>query len=135
MNIKMRYLAAIAAGVLLAASTVAADENKLALMGVGWQSCGKYLTTTKDDVSFDDVAFDFAYTSWTQGFLSGLNYDFILRSGTTTDLSDHQAQKIWIENYCKEYPLEKYLVAVVTLWVALRHQQGLESDERFIRKD
>ena len=135
MTFKMRYLAAIAAGVLLAANTVAADENKRALMGVGWQSCGKYLTTTKDVVSFDDVAFDFAYTSWTQGFLSGLNYDFILRSGTTTDLSDHQAQKIWIENYCKEYPLEKYLAAVVTLWVALRHQQGLEPDERFIRKD
>jgi len=127
MNIKMRYLGAVAASILMTTYGVCAAMDTV---GAGVSSCGAYLTDTKDNAEFE-----FTYTAWTQGYLSGLNHTFIKGPGRPTEISDHQGQKIWINNHCKANPLKKYYVVVQGLWRELRRQQGLEPDERFIRKD
>jgi hypothetical protein len=76
-----------------------------------------------------------AYFSWTQGFLSGLNFVYILGSGTPTDLSDNAGQKLWLQNHCKENPLRKYLAASWALWRELRTTQGLEPDFQLALKE
>ena len=131
MNIKMRYLIIIVVGMLIAVNSVSADESKTVVKGVGLNSCGKFLANTQDDYTFE-----FAYISWAHGFMSGLNYDFIMDSAeTAADLSDTAAQQISIENYCKENPLQLYAAAIFNLWDELRDTQGLEPDVRFIPKD
>ncbi len=116
---------------LMTAGTAAADEKQY-LAGAGSVSCGKFL---EDKEVFANLL-DAEYFSWAQGFMSGLNYEFIMDSAeTVTDLSDHEAQQISIENYCKENPLELYAAAIFNLWDELRDTQGLEPDVRFIPKD
>jgi len=130
MNIKMRYLAAITAGMLLAANIAAQNNGTMILVGVGANSCGKFVAETKDD---DD--FRVAYFFWAQGFLSGLNYKYFDRTEFSTNLADHNALQLWIENYCEENPLDMYGVATIKLWSELRTRQGLDSDLLSIQKD
>jgi len=62
-----------------------------------------------------------------QGFLSALNLKHV-DPANATDLSDRAGQSAWIENFCREQPLQKYYFAVTTLWFELRFMQGLELD-------
>jgi len=121
MNIKMRYLAAIAAGMLMTTGIVASE--RMHIVGVGAYSCGKVVVNIKDDQS--NALYSFA---WVQGFLSGLNIKYLLKPESSTDLSDHDALRLWMENYCKENPLDDYAVAAGNLWTELRVRQGLDLD-------
>lgn len=47
MKIKIRYLAAIAAGLLMV-SNIAASDEKHVIAGGGFSSCGKFIADTKD---------------------------------------------------------------------------------------
>ena len=128
MNIKVRYLTIIAVGMLLAPNSAASDE--MAFVGAGTLSCGKFITNTEDDKTYRA-----SYFFWAQGFLSGLNFEYAPYFEFSTDLSDYAAMKMWIENYCKENPLDKYYIATAYLWAELRARQGLEPDIRGIQKD
>ena len=110
---------------LIAENPTASDESAIILAGVGAASCKKFIADTEDDESFRT-----AYFFWAQGFLSGLNYKYFLNWATATNLSDYAAMKIWIENHCKENPLDSYGVATEKLWHALRATQELEPDRR-----
>lgn len=123
MNIKNRYLAAIAVGILLAANTVAAAGNLASIVGAGTASCGEVLSSS----------IEISYFIWAQGHLSAMN--LFLTTVEETNLSDHDGQQIWLKNYCEENPLEKYVQAVWSLWIELRITQGLEPDPRFNLKD
>ena len=125
MTFKMRYLTIIVVGMLMAANPTASDESPIILAGVGTVSCKKFIADTEDDETFRT-----AYFFWAQGFLSGLNYKYFLNWATATNLSDYAAMKIWIENHCKENPLDSYGVATEKLWHALRATQQLEPDRR-----
>ena len=139
MNIKMRCLTIIAVGMLMTASTAAADE-KFYMAGAGSFSCGKFIADKEDDEALRVV-----YFSWAQGFLSGLNMKYFLGkesdtvlaayTESATDLSDYDALQFWMENYCEENPLDLYVVATIKLWRELRVRQGLERDSRFKPKD
>lgn len=122
MNIKMPYLAVIAAGMLITVTASAQDEDKLSLVGAGWTSCGEFLEHSEKAEEMT-----FLYTSWMQGFLSALNLKHV-DSDNATDLSDRAAQSAWIENFCREQPLQKYFLAVTMLWHQLRIMQGLDPD-------
>jgi len=126
MNIKMRYLTAIVAGMLMTTGIVASE--KMYAVGVGVLSCGKIVANIKDDQSIALFSF-----SWAQGYLSGLNANHGEADGT--DLSDYEAHKLWIENYCEENPLDLYAQAALNLWHELRDRQGLEPDLLFQLKD
>ena len=129
MNIRMRYLVAVAMSILMAAHSVCAAENKSGIVGAGVSSCGKFLVVAKDHAEIQNF-----FVAWTQGYLSALNV-YHLSRGTTTDLSNAEGQKLWINNFCEAYPLEKYVVAVTALWAELRDHQGLEPDKHFDEKD
>lgn len=118
MNIKMRTLTIIAVGMLLAANIAAEDD----VAGVGAKSCGQVLKAKKES----DMLALLSY-SWAQGFMSALNLKHFGSEGVV-NLSDRAAHEIWLENFCKENPLSKYLVAVGVLWNELREQQGLEPE-------
>jgi len=128
-NIKMRYLAAVVAGMLMITNTAASDEPRYMtgapryMTGAGIASCGKFIADTEDDETFGNV-----YFFWAQGFLSGLNIKYLLNMESATDFLDHEAMKLWIENYCKENPLDNYSVAAMKLWHELRVRQGLNPD-------
>jgi len=128
MILKMRYLALIAAGMLMATHTVVEAQKVIA--GPGAMSCGKFIA--EDDWSSRAVFF-----TWAQGYLTGLNvkYFFDVSAPGSTDLQDTDGQEVWLLNYCRENPLDLYFGAVNNLWAALREQQGLERDSRIKPKD
>ena len=123
----MRWMVAIAAGMLMASHTVVAAEKTSAIVGPGSFSCGKSLAD--DELGVTTGYFFF----WAQGYLTGLNIDFFgEETPDFTDLEDTAGQKLWLENYCRENPLELYMVTVTKLWITLREQQGLELDLRML---
>ena len=128
MNIKMRHLVIIAVGMLMTTDIVVAAD-RVAVVGPGSFSCGKFMA---DELSVSKAWFSF----WAQGYLSGLNISFFgEETPNFTDLEDSAGQELWLENYCRENPLDSYMVAVSWLWVALREQQGLEPDLRMPHKE
>ena len=129
MKIKIRYLAVIAAGSLLV-SNIAASSEMQALAGIGAFSCGKFIADTEDSEMMRSL-----YFFWAQGFLSGLNFKHFHNAQFATNLSGSDALKLWIENYCKDDPLDYYSTAVVKLWHELRRRQGLDEDTVFIPID
>ncbi len=124
----MRYLVAIAAGMLMATHTVV--EAQKVIVGTGALSCGKFIAE-------DDWSTRASFFTWAQGYLSGLNVKYFLDVSApgSTDLQDTDGQKVWLLNYCRENPLDLYFGAVNYLWAALREQQGLERDSRIQPKD
>ena len=114
---------------LMATHTVV--EAQKVIVGTGAFSCGKFL---EDKQQFATLL-DAEYFAWAQGFLSGLNVKYFLSRESATDLSDHEALELWIENYCGENPLDSYVTATTKLWRELRIMQGLEQDSRFKPKD
>ena len=113
---------------LLAPNTAASDE--MVLVGPGTLSCGKIIASMEANKTFRVT-----YFFWAQGFLSGLNFEYSPDFEFSTDLSDYDALMLWLENYCKETPLDKYYMAITVLWVELRSKQGLEVDPRFLPQD
>ena len=129
MKIKIRYLAAIAAGLLMV-SNIAASKETLALVGAGANSCGKFIAETEDSELMRNL-----YFFWAQGFLSGLNFKYMKSARFAADLSDQEALILWIKNYCEDNPLDHYAAATVHLYRELRRRQGLDPDTIFILND
>ena len=111
---------------LMTAGTAAADEKHY-VAGVGNFSCGKFIANMELDKIFHDL-----YFFWAQGFLSGLNFKYFLNQESATDLADHDALQLWLENYCDENPLDQYSAAAMQLWHELRVRQGLDPDQLYV---
>lgn len=125
MNIKTRYLAAIAVAMLMTAGTAAAIN----VAGPGGYSCGKFMVDTEVSERASAI-----YFSWAQGYLTGLNIKYA-QSPNAVDLTDIDGQQYWLKNYCKENSLDFYIKAVTKLWIELRVKQKLEPDIRDFPKD
>ena len=98
-------------------------DDELAVVGAGGTSCGRFIAQHRIRTHRD------VYFTWTQGYLSGLNFKHIIAADEkATNLSDLDGQQIWLENYCQENPLDLYWIAVTNLWTTLREMQGLEPD-------
>lgn len=130
MNIKMRYLAAIAAGMLIVANTAAPDERPTIVVGVNASSCHKFIADTQRSELTGVI-----YFSWAQGFLSGLNLKYFQSWESATDISNFKALQPWIKNYCEENPLDDYVEAISELWHYLRARQVLKLDVRPLPKE
>lgn len=95
---------------------------EMVIVGVGIASCGKMLTMIEDDTSTELI-----FTSWVQGYLSGLNTGRLKKQKDLgldcsvagkciyTDLSDMDGMMLWTKNYCKENPLDSVLIAMTAL--------------------
>ena len=110
MNVKL-----ILAGTALFASTtaMAAPEPLPWVMGVGAQSCGKLLgaVRTRNEAQL------FVYVSWTQGYLSGINFT---KSPQAKNLKvDPEALRAYLTRHCQDKPLDDITDAVGALIIEL----------------
>jgi hypothetical protein len=82
-------------------------------LGAGGVSCGAWLETRKNG---DDVE-TFQLQAWVQGFVSGVNAtsqnDFLAAP-------DAEAIFAWLDNYCRQHPLEKVIEASHLLILELK---------------
>jgi len=104
-----------------------AEQGTLWVFGTGTNSCGQFVQVAdrehkaKSHHTAPEVISTLGYVAfvtWTEGFLSGTNFSEHAMVGA--NISDHFADAMaWIENYCRQHPLDSYLNAVMQLKVAL----------------
>jgi hypothetical protein len=99
--------------VLVGVILVGTESQSLAItrkfIGYADESCGKWTQERSNQYSF----LKFGMEVWALGFVSGANW-------TTTgkdplDGIDAAAVHGWIDNYCKQNPLQKFVRAVMDL--------------------
>ena len=108
---------------LLLVSSPSLAREEAAWAGVGTTSCANFASQFRKDPQLAEVIF----MTWAQGFMSGLNTQY-LPPHASTDLlstdypSDRQA--VFIRSYCDNHPLKDFVQAVMELWTVMRHSQG-----------
>jgi hypothetical protein len=78
----------------------------------GAASCGKWIEARKNQDS-DPMAL--LLSVWVSGFVSGAG-----STGTQLKYIDPSARANWIDNYCKEHPLDDVATAAEQLVIELR---------------
>lgn len=98
-----------------------AAEPLISVYGIGTQSCGKFIQTTKNDRP--DIAYQkgagFVLTEatmfmqWARGYVSAINH-IKSRDGdqSASTVIDHDAMLTWLENYCAREPEKTWYQAV-----------------------
>jgi len=83
--------------------------------GVGTKSCGEYVKSLEEDRKQGEwTNLTMVFISWCQGFLTArVGPDFIL-------IPHAYAVEKWLENYCKEHPLDPFTMACRDLAEELR---------------
>lgn len=114
----MRMLRILVVSLLLVASI--ADIGSPEILGVGGERCGTLLTVIDNN---DRVGMA-AFKSWMGGFLTAFNDQ--LRSSSSVEIlegADGDAVYRWIESYCRQNPLDRFMLACtkVALELAARH--------------
>jgi hypothetical protein len=104
-------------------------QSSVALADTGWAgagtvTCAEFIKDTQQDPQNAHRIF----ASWTQGFMSGLNSQYLM-SKAATDLYpanfSQDAQERLLRNYCEQHPQNEYVEAVLALWWAMRRAEGL----------
>lgn len=80
--------------------------------GYGAASCGKFAGYNKDIQE--------EYMVWVSGYASSLSGQTGVKYFNGTDA---EARLLWISNYCRAHPLEKFVVATETLLLELEINQ------------
>ncbi len=108
---------------------VSAKDEDIYALGVGVSSCGEFLRGADDErkrrspnagsTAIYDIKFG-SFVSYADGFLTGTNYSDPIEGnvGKNTDLASRMA---WLENYCRNHPLDQYINAVIELRKYLLH--------------
>jgi hypothetical protein len=78
----------------------------------GATSCGKWIEARKNEAS-DPMAL--LLSVWVSGFVSGVG-----STGTELKYFDPAARANWIDNYCKEHPLDDVATVAEQLIIELR---------------
>jgi hypothetical protein len=94
----------------------ASNAEEYALMGLGANSCGKFVELYRLDPAHTEDGF----VNWAQGFLSGMNMAALLNSGMSKNL------KMPIENYgralrryCDQHPLGEVVNGIMEFYKSL----------------
>ncbi len=108
----------------LVASPALAEEP-IVVSGVGTSSCGKFTNSYKESPAKTETL----YFSWTQGFMSSINFNRKMQNGTAVDFTaiPSAAQLSWIRGYCQKNPMKTYLRATTELFLALEQAQTRKS--------
>jgi hypothetical protein len=117
----MRYithLVLVSTLVVLFGSTVCAQSTA----GVGLNACRDMLSV----IGNNEGQAQFTFRSWSQGFMSALNRSRYSNGLGIVNISDSEGQWLWLQNYCRDNPLESFLNASYTLFEELRTKQGIE---------
>jgi hypothetical protein len=98
-----------AAFLLLCASAVSAQPVPVTIMGVGGSaSCGTWTQSRSGPVTPKTVE----YAAWVFGFLSGMS---VARMDTALNKIDSGAVLGWMDNYCRQNPLQSIMGAANAL--------------------
>ena len=101
----------------------ASSKEAFMSLGVGLSSCGEFLRSADAERkrrpanaspnAIYDINFA-GFANYADGFLSGTNYSDPIEGGVAehTDLNGRMA---WLENYCRNHPLDTYVKAVMEL--------------------
>ena len=107
---------------LLAASPALAQNYPVAV-GPGLSPCREYLHLHHEDPSMVD-----AYFVWAEGYLSGLNDQYVTSGGPTNLLPPNlstEEQKSFLDRFCREHPDAPYMQGVVLLFHDMRRGEKL----------
>lgn len=96
----------VAALVLLASQTAPAEDGETMTYGAGVASCGKWLEARKAENYY-------TYGQWVLGYISAMSMELRLKQ------SDSDAISAWMDNYCREHPLDTIQTATLELLSAL----------------
>jgi hypothetical protein len=105
------------------------SQTSFAMADTGWAgagtvTCAEYVS----DVHLDPQNTHRIFVSWTQGFMSGLNAQY-LGTKAATDLYPAnfplETQESFVNNYCEQHPRNEFVEGVLALWWAMRRAQGL----------
>ena len=103
--------------VLLAGSVSA---HGLELYGAGAESCGKWIEFGKDEIM------RYHFNQWVLGFISAASvFDGAKKLGFESgELAETDSDTVdaWMENYCRENPLDKIVIAAGVLVGELAEQ-------------
>ena len=115
-------LAIVLAGSPLTASADS-TQNKFAVFGEGWVTCGQWIEDRGAPMSLPRGADE----AWIRGYLTGMNAGMSIFKPPMASVglnSDPAANNLWIDNWCRTHPLSKINDAAFELYVALRHNSN-----------
>lgn len=87
----------------------------MAVYGEGITSCGSYVESKNNETQ------RYIYLAWLNGYLSAYNQyqsSKLKKFNGSHDVKrglDPQALMLWLENYCRENPLDTFIRAVIML--------------------
>jgi hypothetical protein len=82
----------------------------LSVRGEGLLSCGNFISY----LDADNVTAEAQFTSWIDGFISGINYQDTIKKMRGANI-DTEATKQLLVNYCRENPLDMFFTAAIKL--------------------
>jgi hypothetical protein len=112
------HLIAVACLSLLLSSS-AAHSRGFIILGQGNVSCGKWT-----DGRRTNGASALGYSSWVLGYLSAYNSYALKHSSDITQGTDNSGVLAWIDNYCRDNPLENIRSATDALIIELQKRSG-----------
>lgn len=105
--------------VLLVAAAHAQANGDVGTYGAGTSSCGNWLEEKRKIDRGEFSASYYVGISWVQGYLSAWGVA-LAAADVKLKKTDSDAMAAFIENYCRENPLEDLLVASTELVMALK---------------
>lgn len=104
------------AGIMLLAScTVSTAQEKTAIAGAGSFSCGIFAEHYKQDPKTAERA----YTTWTQGFMSGLNMQRAIAKQPMRDIPVADRISASIRQSCDKRPLATFFEIALDYYASL----------------
>lgn len=109
--------------VLTAIPSYAESKKDFIAFGEGISSCGKFLRSADAErkrrpanaavTDIYDINFA-AFASFADGFLVGTNYADPIEA-EVGEHTDQDGRMAWLENYCRNHPLDTYIKALMEL--------------------
>lgn len=119
MNTNQRILVSAAVTVIFLFSTSRANGKEssaspIAIYGEATVSCGSFVESKQDETQ------RYIYLAWLNGYLTAVNkYQSAVNNyNGFRDIKtgrDSQALMLWLDNYCRENPLDNFFKAVLML--------------------
>jgi hypothetical protein len=110
-------IAAILAAATISSSAFANNKPYVpySYQGFGTASCSVFNKHARDAMWLNE------FHAWTQGMISGLNYDGVKEDGSYRDLHSLTVdeQKNVLITYCRQHPDEQFMGAIGALYSAL----------------
>ena len=101
---------------------VRAEQGENAATGMGTASCAKYLNALEKYGANNEIA-DGVLT-WTQGFLSGINFQRIASGKRSFDIPDRTVIDTFTREWCRKNTLDDFIAGAYLLSEELVERQG-----------